>query len=270
MRWMGRMVLAGALMVTSVAGVAGCGRVLAGAVTALPAFLITDQQEVALGVEAARQILAQVPLAQSVGLQEYVSRLGAQVVAVTDRQDLPYRFFVLQDQTPNAFALPGGLIFVTTGLMAIMENEAQLVGVLAHEVGHVTAKHHVEKIREAALAQGVAVAAVGAEGAATQQIAGVVANLVLRGMGRQDELESDRLGASYAAKLGYDPSALTGFLQRLEAATGGGQPPWLYPLSTHPPVEQRVRELDTYIGQNSLSGGKTNREQFLSAIGVQP
>ena len=270
MRWMGRAVLAGTLLLGSVTGVAGCGRVLAGAVTALPAFLITDQQEVALGLEAARQILAQVPLAQSVGIQEYVSRLGAQVVTVTERQDLPYRFFVLQDQTPNAFALPGGLIFVTTGLMAIMENEAQLVGVLAHEVGHVTAKHHVEKIREAALAQGVAVAAVGAESAATQQIAGVVANLVLRGMGRQDELESDRLGASYAAKLGYDPTALTGFLQRLEAATGGAQPPWLDPLSTHPPVEQRVRELTTYIGQNSLTGGKTNREQFLSAIGAQP
>lgn len=268
MRWIGRAVLAGTLLLGSVAGT-GCGRVLAGAVTALPAFLITDQQEVALGVQAAQQVLAQMPLAPSASLQEYVSRLGAQVVAVTDRKDLPYRFFVVTDQTPNAFALPGGFIFVTTGLLGIMENEAQLVGVLAHEVGHVTAKHHVEKIREAALAQGVAVAAVGAESAATQQIAGVVLELVLRGFGRQDELESDRLGAQYTASLGYDPTALAAFLARLEQATGGSQPPWLYPLSTHPPVEQRLRELANFISQNNLSGSKTNREQFLVGIGAQ-
>jgi predicted Zn-dependent protease len=264
---MGRLVLAGTLLVGSVSG---CGRVLAGAVTALPAFLINEQQEVALGARAAQQILAQAPLVQSASLQEYVGRLGAQAAAVSERPNLPYRFFVIQDAQPNAFALPGGFIFVTSGLLGLMENEAQLMGVLAHEVGHVAAKHHTEMIREAAIAQGVAVAAVGAESQATQQIAGVIAQLVLRGMGRQDELESDRLGAQYTAQLGYDPTQLATFLQRLNSATGNTQPPWLYPLSTHPPVEQRINELSSHITTNTLQGSKVNREEFLRAIGATP
>lgn len=267
MRWMGRLVLAGTLLVGSVSG---CGRVLAGAVTALPAFLITEQQEVALGAQAAQQILAQATLFPSASLQEYVSRLGAQAAAVSERPGLPYRFFVLQDAQPNAFALPGGFIFVTSSLLALMENEAQLMGVLSHEVAHVAAKHHTEMIREAAIAQGVAVAAVGAESQATQQLAGVIAQLVLRGMGRQDELESDKLGAEYTAKLGYDPTQLAAFLQRLNQATGNTQPAWLYPLSSHPPVEQRVNELRSYIEAKALQGSKLNREAFLAAIGATP
>lgn len=267
MRLMGRVVLAGALLVGTVSG---CGRVLAGAVTALPGLLVTEQQEVALGVQAARQILAQSKLVPSVSLQEYVSRLGLQAAAASERPNMPYRFFVLQDGTPNAFALPGGFIFVTSGLIALMENEAQLIGVLAHEVGHVAARHHTEKIREAALAQGVAVAAVGAESQITQQLAGVVAQLVLRGMGRADELESDKLGAGYAAELGYDPTQLAAFLARLDQATGSTQPAWLYPLSTHPPVDQRVSELNSYIQAGQLQGSKLNREAFLAAIGATP
>lgn len=268
MRWMGRLVLAGTLLVGSVSSVTGCGRALAGAVTALPALLITEQQEVALGLQAAQQVVAQTPVLQNAAVQEYVTRLGAQVVAQGDRQNLPWRFVVLQDNTPNAFALPGGFIFVTTSLLGLMENEAQLVGVLAHEVAHVTARHHTEMIRRAAIAQGVAVAAVGTDSQLTQQLSRVVAELVLRGYGRSQELESDQLGARYTAQLNYDPSALAGFLQRLEAATGNTQPPWLYPLSTHPPVEQRIRELGAYIAANNLSGTKVNRDEFLAAIGA--
>lgn len=267
MRWMAKAVLAGVLLTTSVSG---CGRVLAGAVTALPAFLITDQQEIALGDQAAQQVLTQMPLVPSATLQQYVNQIGQKMAAVSDRTNIPYHFYVVQATDPNAFALPGGYIFVTDSLLKLVQNEAQLAEVVGHEVGHVAAKHSVKMIREAALAQGVEVAAVGTDSGITQQIANVIATLVLRGFGRQEELQADQLGVTYGSKAGYDPTQLAVFLQRLDQATGGSGPAWLYPLQTHPPVDQRVQAIEQYISAQHLTGSATDAGSFQAGVGAQP
>jgi predicted Zn-dependent protease len=258
------MVLTGVILAS---GLSGCGRALTGAATAIGAGLfVSDAQEQAIGAQAAQQVLAQTPLVANASLQSYIGALGQQIVAVSDRKDIPYQFFVVQDATPHAFALPGGYIFVTSSLLALVENEAQLAGVLAHEVGHVAAHHHTEMIRETAIAQGVTAAAVGTDAGITSTVANIVAQLVLRGFGRKDELEADTLGATYASRLDYDPSQLATFLQRLDAATGGSSPAWLYPLETHPPVAQRVQQLAEFIAAHHLTGTKTNATQFSAGI----
>lgn len=262
MRWIWHTALAGTLVATSVAG---CGRAADVAGAALPALLpISDREEVAVGLEAARQVVAQIPAYQNQAVQDYVQKLGERMAARSERTNIPYTFTVLQADDPDAFALPGGFIFITSGMLRLMENEAQLAGVLAHEVGHVASRHGVELIRQAAIAQGVQVAVLGTDSGVTQVIGNVVRELILRGYGRAKELEADRLGARYASSNGYAPAQLTSFLERLEAVTGGS-PGWLAPLSTHPPVAQRVDELAAFIQSQGLAGTELNVDAFLQA-----
>lgn len=259
MRWVWRTALAGTLILGSVAG---CGRVLQGAITAAPALLpISDAQEIAIGQQAAQEILQEVSLVASEQVRQYVEQLGRAVAAESDRADIPYHFFVIQAEEPNAFALPGGFIFVTSGLLRVMENEAQLVGVLAHEVAHVAARHSIELIRQEAVARGVQVAALGTDAGTTQAIANVVRTLVIRGYGRTKELEADGLGAIYTARENYAPSALSNFLQRLSDVTGG-QPAWFLPLATHPTLEQRLERIRQTIEENGLGGDELNQARF--------
>lgn len=232
----------------------GCGRVVEGVLTAAPAFLIDDRQEVAIGLQAAREVVAQTPIYRDPKLARYVQGLGERIAATTDRTGVPWTFTVLDSEEPDAFALPGGFIFLTTGMIKRMKDEADLVGVISHEIGHVTARHSVDLIRQAALAQGVTEAVIGQDQGATAVIANVVTTLVLRGYGRAKELEADQLGARYAAGLGYDPHALGEMLSRLEMESGG-TPAWLQPLASHPALNERLNALNTVIATIGGGGG---------------
>jgi predicted Zn-dependent protease len=159
----------------------------------------------------------------------------------------------------NAFALPGGQVFITAGLFGALETEGQLAGVLGHEIGHVAARHSAEHIAKQKLTQGLTGAAVLAtydpNDPSTQRtaaVAAVIGNLVNMRFGREDELESDRLGVRFMSEAGYDPRAMLGVLEILAQAGGGGRQPEFF--STHPNPENRIAKLQAAIAERFPNG----------------
>jgi predicted Zn-dependent protease len=225
---------------------------------------ITPEQEIALGLQAAPEMVAQFggeePNAQAQGI---VDQVGARLIqnSVVRDTNWQWEFTVLNDpQTINAFALPGGQIFITEALLARMETEGQLAGVLGHEIGHVVARHGAQHLAKEQLTQGligaVAVAASNPDdpnGASAAQIAAVVGQLVNMRYGREDELESDSLGVRVMAEAGYDPRSMIRVQEILmQSSEGGGRPPEFF--STHPNPENRIARIQEAIQQQFPNG----------------
>lgn len=216
---------------------------------------ISPEQEVALGLQAAPSMAQQHGgLHPDQQAQQRVDRICHELVERTAAKDTEYQFdcHVLADeQTVNAFALPGGQVFITAGLMGRLRNEGQLAGVLAHEIGHVVARHGAEHIAKQKLTQGLTGAAVIASydpnDPASRRNAGVamvIGQLVNMRFGRQDELESDRLGVRFLSEAGYDPREMIEVMKIL-AASGGARQPELF--STHPNPENRIENIEAAI-----------------------
>ncbi|HEY9855812.1 MAG TPA: M48 family metalloprotease, partial [Stenomitos sp.] len=176
---------------------------------------------------------------------------------------LPYEFHVITSSELNAFALPGGQIFVTTAALKAMKNEAELGGVLAHEVTHVAHKHGIDQLRRAMLAQGIAIAALGSTPAIAQQAGKIALELVLKGFSRTAEDEADRYGARFTSAAGYDPHGLSSFLQTL-AQTMGDTPKAFEPLSDHPIISERVQHITETISEWQLTGTEVSAQTFLN------
>ncbi|MDI1288557.1 MAG: M48 family metallopeptidase [bacterium] len=216
---------------------------------------VTEEQEIAMGLQAAPEMAKQFGgLAPDPDAQNLVDTVGAELVAVLPESavDYPYDFHVLNDdKTVNAFALPGGQVFITTALLGRLESRGQLAGVLAHEIGHVVGRHSAERIAKAELTQGLVGAATvaGSEsqsGARTAQaVASMVGNMVNLKYGRGDELESDSLGVLFMVRAGYDPNSMKRVMEILrEASGGGGQPEF---MSSHPDPGNRIVEIERAI-----------------------
>lgn len=207
--------------------------------------LIPEAQEVAIGHEEAKKVIASIGLYPKPEVQKYVSDLGLAIAKESERPKLPWQFAVLDDPAVNAFALPGGPIFVTRGMLTYMNSEAELVSVLGHEIGHVAAKHSVSQMSKAQMASiGVGVSSILIPEIAEygiDQIAGAGLGLLFLKFGRDDERQSDTLGFNYMLGLGYDPREMASMfttLDRYGAIAGGGDvPEW---ASTHPSPENRV------------------------------
>ena len=215
---------------------------------------LTADQEVALGLESAPQMAAQFGGADpDPAAQAEVERVGRWVVEHSPAKDSPYKFqfTLLRDsETVNAFALPGGPIFITRGLYRRLENEAQLAGVLGHETGHVVGRHAAEHIAKSQLAQGVMGAvAVGASdrdhGQAAYMIAAFATQMAQLRYGRNDELEADKLGVDYMSKAGFDPRAMVRVMEILESSSKGGRQPEF--MSTHPNPGNRQQQIKAEI-----------------------
>ena len=176
--------------------------------------LMSEDEEIALGRANDPKIRAQYGVYDDSALQAYVQRVGEQLATHSHRPGLVYRFTVLDSPEVNAFALPGGYIYITRGILAYLNSEAELAAVLAHEVGHVTARHAVRQYTAATAASiganilSAVVPELGSQ--AGQQLMNVIGNALLSGYGRDHELESDRLGAEYLARTGFDPHAMIG------------------------------------------------------------
>jgi predicted Zn-dependent protease len=224
---------------------------------------ITAQQEIALGLQAAPQMIQQYGgESQNARLRQVVAAVGQRIIQGSDATKTPYqyKFTLLDDErTVNAFALPGGQIFMTDALANRLKTEGQFAGVLAHETGHVIAKHGAEHIAKQQLTQGLTGAAVLAtydpNNPSSQRSAAIIAalgQLVNMKYGREDELEADRLGVRLMSKAGYDPRAMIQVMEILKASAGGGRQPEFF--STHPNPDNRIQKIQAAIKQEFPNG----------------
>ena len=215
--------------------------------------LMSEDQELALGRRTHAQVLERYGEYHAPELQRYVESVGRRLAEKSHRSDLIYRFTLLDTPEVNAFALPGGYIYLTRGLLALLDSEAELAAVLGHELGHVTARHSVRQHTSQVVTGviGAVIAAqTGVRGAG--DVANVVGTAVVRGYGREHELEADRLGAEYLARGGYDPQAMIRVIRILKGqeaferqrAEEEGREPNVYHglFSTHPDNDARLRE----------------------------
>ncbi|MEI6432932.1 MAG: M48 family metalloprotease, partial [bacterium] len=217
---------------------------------------ISAQQEIALGLQSAPQMVRQYggESRDPVATQRVV-RMGEWLVQNSLAAKSPYRyqFHLLGDpRTVNAFALPGGQIFITEALYRQLMTEGQLAGVLGHEIGHVIARHSAQQIAKQQLTQGLSGAAVMAtydpNNPSTMRNSAVIAmigNLVNLKYGRNDEIEADKFGVRIIAEAGYDPRAMIGVMKVLEKAGGGGRTPDFF--ATHPNPENRIGNIENVI-----------------------
>lgn len=221
---------------------------------------MTADQEIALGLQATPQMEAQYggesPDARATAAVQQVGQRLVQANNLDQRTTYRYQFHLLaDDQTINAFALPGGQVFITMGLLKNLTSEAQLAGVLAHEVGHVVARHSAEQVAKSQLTQGLTGAAAiaaydpnhPASGIAKAAAAAMIAKLVTLRFSRNDELQADDFAVKFTPQAGYDPSAMIGVMQMLDRQSSGSNPPEF--MSTHPSPGNRIEELQKDIQQ---------------------
>jgi len=234
---------------------------------------MSAEQEIALGLNAAPRMAAEMggEVSSSDPQAQLVRSVGRKLWENTDARKSPYKFdfHLLSDpQTINAFALPGGQIFITRGLLNKLENEAQLAGVLGHEIGHVINRHGAEHMAKGRLGQllagaaGVAASDERGGGRGSMVIAQAVNQMIQLKYGRNDEVESDTFGLRYMTQAGYDPTAMLGVMNVLNEASKGSRQPEF--LASHPHPEARYEKIKSFLAENfpqgvppSLTQGRT-------------
>ncbi len=235
---------------------------------------MSPEDEKRIGAEQHPQILEQFGGAyEDPQLGAYVASIGARMAAVSERPDLNFTFTILDSPVVNAFALPGGYVYVSRGLLALADNEAELAGVLGHEIGHVTARHSAERYSRSVVVSGGAMLLGALTGQrALSDLANLGGSLYLKSYSRENEFEADSLGLRYMTAAGYEPGAVAQFLASLgeqtalEARLRGSQsdPNEFNLLATHPRTIDRVREAQQATG--SLAPGRVERETYLRQI----
>jgi predicted Zn-dependent protease len=229
---------------------------------------IPQDEEIQIGHDVAARLLGAAPLVADARLQRYVNNVGRWLASQTERPDLPWEFGVLDAPQLNAFAVPGGTIFITRGLLEKMKSEAELAGVLSHEIVHVLKKHHLKAIQKGALAslggQAASAAFNDMNAETKQKLVSFGTEMYSRGLDKGDELEADRLGVVIAARGGYDAYGLPAVLQTLQAMNAQDSAVALM-FKTHPAPGERLDALgrmqptlDAYASQAQL------RERFVA------
>ncbi len=231
--------------------------------------LISESQEIEMGRQGAKDVQAAIGLVDDQDMQAYVHRIGSALASRSERPRLPWQFRVVDDPTPNAFALPGGFIFVTRGLMSLMDSEAELATVLGHEIGHVTARHSVTMLSRAQLAQlGLGVGMIVLpELASLGNVAGAGLQLLFLKYGRDAEHQADELGFKYSLNDGYDVREMVDVFRTLERASQAeGQSPLPTWLSTHPFPAERIERTNERLAQLAQPGTKLGQNEFFDQI----
>jgi predicted Zn-dependent protease len=235
--------------------------------------LMSESQEIAMGAAADPEILAQYGRYEDKILQDFITQKGNEMAAISHRPDLKYEFKIVDSEVLNAFAVPGGYVYFTRGIMAHFNNEAEFAGVLGHEIGHITARHSVSQQSKAILGQ------VGLIGSMilVPQVAEFAEplseglGLLFLKFGRDAERQSDELGVEYSSKIGYDAKEMAGFFKTLERQSSGSESAELPDfLSTHPNPGDRniaVSKLsDEWKKKLNLIDPKVSRESYLKKI----
>ncbi|MEM6722985.1 MAG: M48 family metalloprotease [Bacteroidota bacterium] len=234
---------------------------------------VSESQEIAMGKNADPSIVAQFGLYQDETIQKFIDDRGQEMAAISHRPHLDYEFKVLDSPVINAFALPGGYVYFTRGILAHFNNEAEFAGVLGHEIGHITARHGAAQQSQQILGQSLFVVGVIAspQFRGMSDVAAQSLGLMFLKFGRDDETQSDKLGVEYSTKIGYDASKMANFfgtLKRIRVEAGAEEIPTF--MSTHPDPGDRYNEVGRlaaewqakYPGQNF----KVNREPYLRMI----
>jgi len=208
-------------------------------------------------------------------LAAYVSRIGNKLAATSEMPDLDFTFTVLNTPDINAFALPGGYVYVTRGLIALAENEAELAGVIAHEIGHVTARHSAERYsRGTAIGLGATILGVLTDSKAIADLAGLGSQLYLKSYSREQEFQADTLGVRYLSRAGYETGAMASFLQKLgkasqlqaEIAGANHDPDAIDLMATHPRTVDRVQKALIAASIRPVSNPMVGRDPFLDKV----
>jgi predicted Zn-dependent protease len=236
--------------------------------------IISEQEEVQIGLQSDAEVRQSMGVYDDPDLQRYVDEVGQRLAQLSSRPDLPWTFAVVDEKAVNAFALPGGFIYLTRGILPFLHDESELAAVLGHEIGHVDGRHGAEAYsRQVVAGGGLAIA--GVVWPATrpfQSAAGLGLGLMFLSNSRDAELESDRLGVGYASAAGWQPtgmSGLLGTLARLDEASGStrGVPNWAL---THPPAADRVVRVQQVVaaasGPGATATNQTDFERYLDGL----
>jgi predicted Zn-dependent protease len=211
---------------------------------------VSEQEELAMGREITGRMLGAAPLVNDPVLQAYVNRVGRWIALQSERPDLPWRFAVIDTASINAFAAPGGYVMLTRGLYDILDNEAQLAGVLAHEIGHIVRRHHVTVLQKsAALSAGSQLAQRDNRSALINNMIGTGAEVFARGLDKSAEYEADAIGIVLAARAGYNPFGLIDVLHKMEAR-GTADASLALLFKTHPLPGDRLAHLGELLTPN--------------------
>ena len=235
--------------------------------------MMSEAQEISLGRSANADVFKQYKMYDSPALQDYVDSVGQKIAQHSHRPNLHYHFTVLDTPEINAFALPGGYVYITRGILAYLNSEAELAAVLGHEIGHVTARHGVRQASAAQAANiGVSIVSIfvpGINNAAGQNLTNILGGALLSGYGREHELEADRLGAEYLARTEYDPQAMIRVISVLknqelfdaEIARQEGRQPQHYHgvFATHPDNDTRLQQA---VGESNHLAVANPREGY--------
>ena len=239
--------------------------------------MMSESQEIGIGRSEDAKVRKQYGVYEHPGLQQAVSDIGQRLAQASHRPALPFHFLVVDSPEVNAFALPGGYVYITRGILAYLNSEAELAAVLGHEIGHVTARHSVQQLSASTAAN------VGApllqifvpqiRNSAGDLLVNVLGGALLSGYGREHELEADRLGAEYLARTGYDPQAMirvVGVLKNqelfdAEVARAEGREPRKYHglFASHPDNDTRLQEIVREASKVRAAGDRVNREAFM-------
>jgi predicted Zn-dependent protease len=207
---------------------------------------INQEEEIAIGRDLAATLVGAAPLVADAKTQRYVNSVGRWIASQSERPDLPWQFGVLDAPQLNAFAVPGGTIFITRGLLERMQSEAELAGVLGHEIVHVVKKHHLKAIQKGAMTalagDALSMAVQNKNAAANDKLVSFGKEMYSRGLDKGDEFEADRVGVVYAARAGYDPYGLPSVLQTLQAINAQDSAVALM-FKTHPAPGDRLDQL---------------------------
>lgn len=209
-----------------------------------------DGEEIAVGRQIAGNLLGASPLVKDKALQKYVNLIGRWVASQGERPDLEWHFGVIDSGDVNAFAVPGGYVFVTQGLYRLLENEAQLAGVLAHEIAHVIKKHHYRVIQQTSVVDfgsKLLSQKIGQDNKLVQKLIGSGAEVVARALDKNAEYEADRMGVVLSARAGYDQYALAEVLQQMGHYSKEDDSVKLL-FKTHPHPDERLTHLDGSMG----------------------
>jgi predicted Zn-dependent protease len=235
-------------------------------------YSLSEQEEISLGKKAFPEAIQRMQGEyDDQHLKEYITSIGMRLAKVSHRPDLPYAFKVVNDSSPNAFAMPGGNIAITRGLLVALENEAQLAAVLGHELGHVTARHSVQNLQRGILLNvGLQVLAISSSGTsysgAARQAGQVAGSILDSSYSREQEREADRLGIDYMVKAQYSPKGAVELQEFLAQKSGEGESSWMQGVfRTHPFSRERMRDNQYYI--DSKYRWAMNNEAYAAGVG---